>query len=118
MKLKLIIAVAAIAATGCSMAPHKQIEGLQDLHTTHKVVEPGEIWRECQDSINVNLLAWPLACAKIRFAEHTCVTVTATNSTPDTVEHENLHCQGFDHGAGIQEAYDAWKAAGGKRIDN
>lgn len=117
MKSKIVATLIFVSLSACSMTPHTKVNGLEGMHITRKVVEPGEIWSECQDAANANIFMWPLACARIRFAEHTCVRITATNSTPETIEHEELHCQGFDHDVGMQEAYDAWIAAGGKRTD-
>jgi hypothetical protein len=106
---KLITALAIILAA-CSPMPHKQVEGLENLKTTVHVLEPEEIWAACQDAYNVNLFYWPLACAKIRFDLHTCDLYVATNTPAHTFNHEMLHCKGMDHGEGIQEAYDRWKA--------
>ena len=86
-----------------------KVDGLDNLKTSIHVVNPGEIYGKCIDSKNVNILNWPLACAIIRFDKWTCDVYIAENSASDTVEHELLHCQGYDHNGDIQKAFDEWQ---------
>lgn len=100
-----------VALSGCTMMPDQRVEGLPPLLVTEHVVEPGEIFGHCRGAMSWwhwAALAFPVACANIDFERRTCDIYVATNSPPETVEHERLHCQGYDHGGRIQEAFNSW----------
>lgn len=54
----------------------------------------------------------PLACANINFDRKRCDIWQLPNPVPERVEHERLHCQGYDHvgGSYLADGWAAWKA--------
>lgn len=104
--------VLAAALAGCSAMPDQRVDGMPPLQVTEHMVEPGEIFGYCKGVMNWwhwVLLALPVACATINFEKRTCDIYVATTSSPNTIEHERRHCQGYDHGDSMQKVFDDWQ---------
>lgn len=88
--------------------PHTKVNNFPEMQTYIWKVEDSQVWQYCKGSTNVSILAWPTACAIFDFRISTC-TIVITETTPQRdIDHELLHCKGWDHDAGLQQMVDNW----------
>jgi hypothetical protein len=84
-------------AAGCTVVGHERVEGWPELEIVeHRV--PHRVMRDrCMPY--AALLVSPEACAEFDFANRKCHIWFSSDFPPPQafVEHEHLHCRGFDH---------------------
>ncbi len=96
-----------LATTGCSIVGHNRVQGWPKLSVVENKVEHRVMRDHC--SKYAPFWADVLACAEINLSEGAC-TIWYVYETE--LEHERLHCDGYDHIGGntLEPLYLAWKA--------
>lgn len=100
--MRLLALAAALAMSACTVmnehqAPDPQWPALQ---VVEHEVSAIEMLRRCYRfvSLPMKLLgAIPFACAEINLVENRCDIWFTADSDPFILEHERLHCKGYDH---------------------
>jgi hypothetical protein len=100
MRLAALVAAAAAgaAAAGCAGIGHEKVAGWPRLVVVEHYVPHAEMRSRCSRYV-VRFGARPLACAQFDFAAGRCdIWYSAElGRRPDLIEHERLHCAGYDH---------------------
>jgi hypothetical protein len=102
MRSAVLAIVAAAALSGCaSTAPqtsHEKVAGWPVLRVFEHYVPHVEMQTRCARYV-VRYGARPLACAEFNFSEGRCDIWYSRElgAQPDLVQHERLHCAGYDH---------------------
>jgi hypothetical protein len=87
----------ALVLTACTIVGHEQVAGWPQLEIVEHYVPEAEMRERC-----VKYVGWgmsPQACAEFDFARRRCDLWFSADFPPprSMVEHEHLHCQGYDH---------------------
>ena len=96
--MKIPALLAALSLCGCaSMIEHEKVEGWPQLQIVENYVSTYELNNVCAPYAGFG--SSPLACAQFYFAEGRCVLWFSAEFPPtrDLLEHERLHCRGYDH---------------------
>lgn len=80
----------------CSVIDHQRVEGWPELQVVEHRVPAEEMVARCQKYVGAASL--PLACAEFKLAARRCDIWLSESFAPRAVvEHERLHCAGYDH---------------------
>ena len=80
----------------CSVIDHQRVEGWPELQIVEHRVPAEEMVARCQKYTGAASL--PLACAEFKLAARRCDIWLSESFAPRAVvEHERLHCAGYDH---------------------
>ena len=119
-------AIFAAAVSGCASfgTPHQKIEGLQGLSTRVVLYDSlPDSFAACSARYSVRagsvLLGYAqgaVGCAEINLFQWSC-TVHAPKHYPSVIDHELLHCQGYDHGTGMRQALEHYESLQANRAD-
>ncbi len=87
----------AMILTACTVVGHERVAGWPRLEIVEHHVPEAQMRERC-----VKYVGWgmsPQACAEFDFARNRCdLWFSADFPPPQTmIEHERLHCQGYDH---------------------
>src|SRR5687767_585000 len=81
---------------GCSTIDHQRVEGWPELQIVEHRVPAEEMVSRCQKYTGAASL--PLACAEFNLVARRCDIWLSQSFAPRAiVEHERLHCAGYDH---------------------
>lgn len=95
MKPLVGLVAVALALTGCSLGiGHEKVLDWPEMRIEVNKVDSHVVWKECTKVISPLVL--PAACAVFYMAERRCVIWVAEGDDLG-LEHEMLHCQGYDH---------------------
>jgi hypothetical protein len=91
------IALAAALTAACTVIDHRRIEGWPALEIVEHRVPHAEMRERCSKYVGFGMA--PEACAEFDLAERKCHVWFSADFPPQRfiVEHERLHCQGYDH---------------------
>ena len=83
---------------GCSTIDHVKVEGWPALELVERYVPHAEMHARCREYVS-SVAMVPVACAQFDFVNRRCYIWYDADNPPSaaTVEHERLHCQGYDH---------------------
>jgi hypothetical protein len=80
----------------CSAIDHQRVEGWPELQIVEHRVPAEEMVSRCQKYTGA--ASRPLACAEFKLAARRCdIWLSESFAPPAVVEHERLHCAGYDH---------------------
>lgn len=105
-------ALLVLALAGCTTIGHEKIEGWPELTVVEHRVPARDMRERCRKY--VGFLQTPLACAEINLATKRCdIWLDAGFAPAWVVEHEHLHCKGFDHvgSTAMREFLQKWNSA-------
>jgi hypothetical protein len=81
---------------GCSTIAHERVEGWPELQIVEHRVPAEEMVSRCQKYTGAAAL--PLACAEFNLVARRCDIWLSQSFAPRAiVEHERMHCAGYDH---------------------
>jgi hypothetical protein len=85
------------ALAGCSTIGHERVEGWPVLEVVEHYVPNAAMRDRCAKYVGVGMS--PLACAEFDLAARRCDLWFSADfpPSPHVLEHERLHCQGYDH---------------------
>src|SRR5688572_14016612 len=84
------------SVAACSAIEHQRVEGWPELQIVEHRVPAEEMVSRCQKYTGAASL--PLACAEFKLAARRCDIWLSESFAPRAiVEHERLHCAGYDH---------------------
>jgi hypothetical protein len=111
-------AITAALAAGCATLDHQRVEGWPELAIVEHRVPHAEMRERCARYVGFGMS--PEACAEFDFVERKCHLWFSADFPPQRfiVEHERLHCAGYDHAGSTAMArllYQNSAAAGGSR---
>jgi hypothetical protein len=91
-----LCAILAAALGGCTSMAHEKVEGWPELHIVEHYIPADEMYQRCRKYVGFGLV--PLACAEFNLAARRCdIWLSRDFAPPAIVEHERLHCRGYDH---------------------
>ena len=116
------LAAAAALLPACStIDSHEKVEGWPQLRIVEHFIPDDAMRRRCAKYVPLGLM--PEACAEFYFDRGECHIWYSADFRPQpyVMEHERLHCRGFDHpgGSSLQEAlarYNAERRAAGTAV--
>jgi hypothetical protein len=86
----------AAGTVGCTTIGHEKVDGWPALRVFEHYVSAEEIYERCRKYVGFGMI--PLACAEFNLAAGRCDLWFNAGFAPRfTVEHERLHCLGYDH---------------------
>ena len=107
-------ALALLMLAGCTVVGHQRTEGWPQLKVTEHYVANATMRDKCAKYVAFGVS--PLACAEFNLRAGTCdIWFSADFPPPHTViEHERMHCQGYDHigGSTMRNALRAIRTGG------
>ena len=91
------LASLAVLVSGCTMIGHERVAGWPELQIVEHYVPHAEMRERCAKYTGFGMS--PEACAEFDFASRRCLLWFSADFPPQPwiVEHERLHCQGYDH---------------------
>lgn len=91
------VAVLVLALQGCTIVGHQQVQGWPQLAVVEHYVPELQLRERCVKYVAFGMS--PQACAEFDFAARRCDLWFSADFPPtqSMVEHERLHCQGYDH---------------------
>lgn len=97
--------------TACTPMPHQRVIGpaWERYAVTEHVIGCWEMQRRCLPGVPFPikpLLVASGGCATVDFERETCDIYTCAASVSFFLEHERLHCRGYDHGDTLQRGWD------------
>ena len=108
----------AMALAACSVIGHEKVAGWPAMQVVEHYVPNAEMRTRCARYVGFGMS--PDACAEFDFVRKRCDLWFSADFPPSQamVEHERLHCQGYDHlgmrtMAGILERYQGQSASAG-----
>ena len=95
--MRAICLFAALLTAGCTTVGHQRVEGWPALRVVEHHVPHAEMRERCVRYVAFGMP--PEACAEINLTAGTCEIWYSADFPPQRwiVEHERLHCQGYDH---------------------
>lgn len=109
---QLIAALLVLLLSGCSVMSHQQVEGWPRLEIVEHYVKHDQMVERCARYVGFGMV--PAACAEFDLAGGKChIWFSSESMTPRfIVEHERLHCAGFDHvgSTNMRNALARWNA--------
>lgn len=112
---RILFAAALLLAAGCTSVAHERVEGWPELRVAEHYVPMHDMLERCRKYVPWGMT--PLACAEFNLAFGTCDIWLSESFAPKAVvEHERLHCRGYDHVGetamrDFLAKYRAWEAA-------
>jgi hypothetical protein len=87
----------AMVLTACTIVGHQRVAGWPELAVVEHHVPEAEMRSRCAKYVAFGMS--PQACAEFNFALRRCDIWFSADFPPtrSMVEHERLHCQGYDH---------------------
>jgi hypothetical protein len=114
--MRYVIAALALALQGCTIVGHQQVQGWPQLAVVEHYVPELQLRERCVKYVAFGMS--PQACAELDFAARRCDLWFSADFPPtqSMVEHERLHCRGYDHVgmgtmAGLLERYQGYPSA-------
>ena len=96
MRRAFLAAAISLLAAGCTTIGHEKVQGWPRLEVVEHYVPYEAMAARCQKYVGFGMT--PLACAEFDFVAHRCHLWFNESFAPRAVvEHERLHCQGYDH---------------------
>ena len=93
---RILIVLLAAASAACSTVGHEKVEGWPELMIVEHHVPAGDMYERCRKYVAFGML--PMACAEFNLATRRCDIWYIEGFSPRAVvEHERLHCRGYDH---------------------
>jgi len=91
------MAVLALLLTACTMVGHQKVAGWPDLQTFEHYVPNDQMRDRCSKYVAFGMS--PEACAEFSLAANRCDIWLSADFPPAkwVLEHERLHCKGYDH---------------------
>ena len=91
------LAVLALLLSACTFIGHEKVAGWPALEIAEHYVPEVQMRERCVKYVAFGMS--PQACAEFDFARNRCDLWFSADfpPTPAMVEHERLHCQGYDH---------------------
>jgi hypothetical protein len=91
------VAASVLALQGCTIVGHQQVQGWPQLAVVEHYVPELQLRERCVKYVAFGMS--PQACAEFDFAARRCDLWFSADFPPtqSMVEHERLHCQGYDH---------------------
>lgn len=109
--LGIALVVLTVWLGGCTVVGHKQVEGWPQLRVTEHRVPELALRDRCAQYVGFGMS--PQACAEFDLARGTCDIWLSADFPPTAsmLEHERLHCKGFDHIGGdtLSNALRQWR---------
>lgn len=86
-----------LVVSGCSLIGHQEVAGWPRMEVVEHYVPEAEMRSRCVKYVGFGMS--PQACAEFDFARNRCELWFSSDFPPtrSTVEHERLHCRGYDH---------------------
>ena len=82
--------------SACSTMEHERVEGWPELQIVEHRVVAETMFERCRKYAGFGSV--PLACAEFNLATRRCdIWLSESMAWPTIVEHERLHCRGYDH---------------------
>ena len=87
----------AMVLSACTIVGYEKVLGWPQMETVAHYVPSQEMRSRCSPYVGFGML--PEACAEFNFAANRCDIWFSADFPPpaSVVEHEKLHCQGYDH---------------------
>ncbi|MGH8742256.1 MAG: hypothetical protein ACREUN_15155 [Burkholderiales bacterium] len=87
----------AMVLSACTMVGHRQVAGWPRMEVVEHYVPEARLREVCAKYVGFGMS--PQACAEFRFVQNRCDLWFSADFPPSRsmVEHERLHCQGYDH---------------------
>src|SRR6185503_10386594 len=87
-----------VLLAGCSSIDHVKVDGWPALEVVERYVARSELHERCKEYVT-GFAMLPVACAQFDFVNRRCYVWYNADDPPTaaTIEHERLHCQGYDH---------------------
>lgn len=91
------LVVLAMVASACTMVGHQQVAGWPKMTIVEHYVPEAEMRERCAKYVGFGMS--PQACAEFHFGANRCDLWFSADFPPTRamVEHERLHCEGYDH---------------------
>jgi hypothetical protein len=91
------LALLAVLLSACTVIGHEQVPGWPALEVVEHYVPEAQMRERCVKYVAFGMS--PQACAEFDFARKRCDLWFSADFPPTRamVEHERLHCRGFDH---------------------
>ncbi|MGQ0545262.1 MAG: hypothetical protein ACT4P3_08015 [Betaproteobacteria bacterium] len=91
-----LIPLALLLTSGCTTVGHERVEGWPELAIVEHRVSASQMYSRCRKYVGFGMV--PMACAEFNLATRRCdVWLVDGFALPTIVEHERLHCRGYDH---------------------
>lgn len=96
----LALVLLAMVAPACALLGHEKVPGWPHLEVIEHYVPNAEMRERCAKYVGFGMS--PAACAEFNFAASRCELWFSADFPPTQaiLEHERLHCQGYDHVGG------------------
>lgn len=92
---RLSVLLAALVSA-CSTMDHERVEGWPQLQIVEHYVPAETMLQRCRKYAGFGSV--PLACAEFNLVARRCdIWLSQSMAWPSLVEHERLHCRGYDH---------------------
>ena len=111
---KSLVLLAALLG-GCATIAHEKVEGWPQLQIVEHYVPAQTMTERCRKYVGFGSVA--LACAEFNLATRRCdIWLNESFAPPAIVEHERLHCRGYDHvgATGMRDFLALYQAANGR----
>ena len=97
MKRSAVFVLLALALQGCTIVGHERVAGWPQLAVYEHYVPEAELRNRCAQYVAFGMS--PQACAEFDFSRLRCDLWFSADFPPtrSMIEHERLHCQGYDH---------------------
>jgi hypothetical protein len=97
MHSRIVPLALALGISACTTVGHEKVEGWPSLQIVEHYVPHETMVKRCSRYVGFAMV--PLACAEFDFAAARCHIWFSAEYPPsaDIVEHEKLHCRGYDH---------------------
>lgn len=103
----------ALALSACTLVGHRKVAGWPEMQIVEHYVPNAEMRERCAKYVGFGMS--PAACAEFSLAENRCDVWYSADFPPtrSIVEHERLHCQGYDHigGTTLQGLLNRYRAS-------
>ena len=96
LRMRIALATLFLFLPACAVIDHKRIEGWPELEIVEHRVPAEEMVSRCQKYTGAASV--PIACAEFNLRARRCDIWLSESFAPRAVvEHERLHCAGYDH---------------------
>lgn len=91
------VVLLALGLSACTIVGHQQVQGWPRMEIVANYVPNAELLERCSRYVGFGMLAE--ACAEFDFKANRCDMWFSAEFPPPAwvVEHEKMHCQGYDH---------------------
>jgi hypothetical protein len=97
MKRSAVFLLLALGFQGCTIVGHERVAGWPQLAVYEHYVPEAQLRDRCSQYVGFGMS--PQACAEFDFSRSRCDLWFSAEFPPtrSMIEHERLHCQGYDH---------------------